>query len=146
MSLSELNESLARAAHGEWRRRMLSAGWSPGDRYDADRRTHPAVRPYEEIAPYWRRQLIRYIASERRAEELIDDVELVLGTPEGTVGDVRVGMRVTFDNASGDVGTIESWDLADEESGALDIIRVRWPSGNVEEYHPAEHALARVPE
>lgn len=146
MSLSELNDSIACAAHREWCSRMTKAGWRPGERLDLDKRTHPALRPYEELALYWRRQLLRYIESEHHSERLVDAVETVLGDPEWTVADVRVGMRVTFDCEPGDIGTIVSWDLADVESGALDTIRVRWPSGNVEEYHPAEHALVRVPD
>ncbi|MBZ0172471.1 MAG: hypothetical protein K8E66_08840 [Phycisphaerales bacterium] len=146
MSLSELNESIACAAHREWCSRMTKAGWGPGERLDLDKKTHPALQPYEELALYWRHQLLMYLESELHAEQLVDAVEIVLGEPEWTVADVHVGMRVAFVSEPGTVGLIASWDLADAESGALQTIRVRWPDGGVEEYCPAEHALVRVPD
>ena len=146
MSLSELNDSIACAAHREWCSRMIGAGWVPGDRLDTDQRTHPALRPYEELPLCWRHQLVQFIDSNHHATRLLDDVEVVLGTPEWTVDDVSVGMRVAIDDDPSDIGTIVSWDVSDDESGGLDAIRVRWPSGEVVNYSPAERMLIRVPD
>lgn len=140
---TDLVEAIANAAHHAWCARMVNAGWTPGDRFDPARRTHPAVLAYASLPAYRRLQLTRYIDSLGVAQELVDSVEIVLGEPEWTAADVRVGLSV---HLSGDidpavVGTVVDWRVKDAESGALSSIRVRWPGDELVNHLPAEHEL-----
>ena len=134
MDADGLLDVVVAAAHEVWRQRLLRAGWLPGGAYDLEQRTHPGLVPYDCLPAYRKGQLRRFLMSECDAESLVDAVDIVLGEPEWTADDLHPGT----------VGTVVSWELADEASGALSSISVRWPDGEVVEYTPAMHELVRA--
>ena len=146
MDADGLLDVVVAAAHEVWRQRLLRAGWLPGGAYDLEQRTHPGLVPYDCLPAYRKGQLRRFLMSECDAESLVDAVDIVLGEPEWTADDLHRGLRVRMadDLHPGTVGTVVSWELADEASGALSSISVRWPDGEVVEYTPAMHELVRA--
>jgi len=41
----------ASAQHDEWMRAKIAAGWVLGEKKDAEKKTHPALIPYDHLAP-----------------------------------------------------------------------------------------------
>ena len=41
----------ASAQHDEWMRAKIADGWVLGEKKDAEKKTHPALIPYEHLAP-----------------------------------------------------------------------------------------------
>lgn len=49
-SLTTLTERLARNTHENWSRLRIQQGWTWGPRRDDDKKEHPNLVPYEELA------------------------------------------------------------------------------------------------
>ncbi|MFN0133903.1 MAG: hypothetical protein ACKVW3_15410 [Phycisphaerales bacterium] len=148
MERPDLIEQAAAVAHEAWRSHMEHEGWRSGP-YDAAARTHDALVPFERLDPRdhrracvaieaegaveWLAGLVRYTRGPGRefaAHELKPGLPVVLGAPGGE------------GSAGNEVGRVESWDL--DHSGALRVIRVRWPNGAQSEHFPAEQDLRRA--
>ena len=48
--LEELTEKLAENAHDQWAMQRINDGWVIGKKRDDDKKTHPSLIPYNELA------------------------------------------------------------------------------------------------
>lgn len=48
--LMELSEYLAKNIHEIWASQRISQGWTWGEKLDSDKKRHPDLLPYEELA------------------------------------------------------------------------------------------------
>lgn len=148
----ELANEIARLAHRCWCRRLLARGWTPGDRFDPDERTHDALRPFEQLSALDREQLARCAGWREIEKALADAAAAVLGERELGAADMRVGLPVRLAEGplradlSRPLGWVVSWEVASPETGRLALVRVRWDDGEVVDYAPSEHELEIVDE
>lgn len=141
---------VAAVAHRCWCEAMARSGWRPGP-YDERARTHDALRPFGSLDPEDRRLALEAI----RDLGLVRVLEEAMDYPRGpdrrfAASEMRAGLPVAIVPApgapicaaGGDRGVIESWEL--DADGALRLIRVRWPGGELSEHAPEARELRRV--
>lgn len=150
-----LTVQLAAIAHGLWCARMRAEGWRRGRRYDAARRTHDALVPYERLGPQDRRAARIGIEACGVESRLAEAIEYPRGPDRPlSLREMRIGCEVVFCREgpprsrhavpAPDIGRIVGWTV--DARGTLHLIRVRWPGGEVARYTPWERALARLDE
>jgi hypothetical protein len=143
-----IEEQIARLAHRCSCIELLEEGWRPGPTIDFEAKTHNALKPFDELTALQKERL-------REAIELAEcDVEQVLRhagavamrTPPFCLVDMRVGREVKDGWVDGDsaVGRITDWTVADEQTGRLATITVKWPDGSVVEYDASEDRIYRA--
>ncbi len=149
MPSDDLESEVAAAAHRCWCDRMAADGWRYGPRYDEAARTHDALRPFEALDRHDRRLTLNGVRAMELARLLAGAVDYPRGPDrEFTIEEMRAGLPVAMVPAPGDEGVesdrglVESWET--DAGGALRLIRVRWPDGELSEHHPAARELQRV--
>ncbi len=142
MDFTTLADEIAALAHRCWCRRMLQEGWLPGPSLDPAAKTHDALRPYGDLSPEDRARLRQCVTYDAVAESLDQSIAFALEKRELAARDLVVGMRVRQVNGDPDeVGTVVAWSLCPSEPVLLNLITVKWLSGDVGEYCPAEYAI-----
>lgn len=154
MSEDTLND-LAAVAHRLWCARMLSNGWTYADRFDAALHTHDALVPFTRLERRDQRAARLGVLAEELESRLISAIRYSRGpNREFLIEEVVKGRKVAFcpnmkppPRASVQqegVGEIDSWTV--DSDGELDLIRVRWPDGQVTDHVPGLLELARLEE
>lgn len=152
---TNVTAELAAVAHRIWCDRMLADGWRYADRYSETERTHDALVPFDRLDRRDQRAARLGIVAEELEPRLASAIRYSRGpNREFLVEEMLQGRRVVFcphmrspapEQVTGaDIGTVESWDVDDD--GELDLIRVRWPDGQVVEHAPGLLELARLEE
>src|SRR5690606_14892647 len=127
-----------------WVAKMRSEGWSYGPDYDADRKLHDAMAPFDELSDDDQRSAMLCARVEELRATLADAMDYPRGPDRPFfLHEMQEGRRVAARNDRRLVGAIVGWEEAD---GALDTIHVRWDDGATEEFNPWEQALARPEE
>ena len=143
---------LASIAHRLWCAAMRQCGWRHGSRYDAGRKLHDALVPFEQLDPDTRHDLCQAVEHEELSQRLIELVRHDRGPARVLrAGEMRAGARVALADdepeaggtAPARQGTIMEWEV-DPREGVLQLVRVRWDSGEVTEHFPPECELRRV--
>lgn len=148
--------ALAAIGHRMWCEMMVAQGWRRGPKYDAARREHDALVPFEALSEHDKRLVCLAIAADKIPQRLEKAVEFPRGPDrEFSLDELRVGLSVTWADwipkPEGrrmeivERGQIVSWDT-DPSTAAPSMIRVRWESGEVSEHHPSERDLQRLDE
>jgi hypothetical protein len=140
----ELLRRVAAVAHDCWVAKMRSDGWLYGPAYDADRKAHSAMAPFDELSDDDQRSALLCA----RVEELCSTLAGAMDYPRGPdrpffLHEMREGRRVALKHDRRLAGAIVGWETKD---GALDTIRVRWDDGAIDEFDPWEQALSRPEE
>lgn len=142
MDFSTMSDAIAEVAHRCWCKQMIDDGWRCGEVTDLDARVHSALRPYAQLPAGDRAQLRVCVESTDMEESLVRSIETELRERTLSAVDLRVGMPVRMiGDTTGDIGVIQSLHTHPKDPDLLNLVVVRWPSGEVVEYCPAEHAV-----
>lgn len=138
---------LARLAHETWCEHMILQGWRPGAAFDPDAHIHDALVPFDQLNPVDQRAAYLGILVAEIADEVESACQYTRGPDrELSITDVRAGLRVRHCDAPSEIGTVESWEEDLRFPGALNIIRVRWDSGEVIDHAASERELRPLAE
>jgi len=149
-----LREQVARAAHAVWHQLLLNEGWTSGDRFDAEAKVHPGLRPFDQLSPFQRDLIADWVDDEDVGSSLRSAVACAMLDRELRAADMTVGALVRLlrddptepiDPEDDYVGRIVEWTLRRPEIGRLESIKVSWPGGEMQEYPPGDLELAEPP-
>lgn len=149
-----LRQQVACAAHAVWHQLLLNEGWTSGDRFDAEAKVHPGLRPFDQLPPFQRDLIADWVDGEDVVRSLRSAVDCAMGDRELRAEDMAVGALVRLlrndptepiDPEDDYVGRIVGWTLRRPEFGRLESIKVSWPDGDVEEYSPGDLELVEPP-
>ena len=129
---------------------MRRDGWHASDTFDAQKRAHDALVPFERLSRRDRRSLRIAVIAEELKLNLADVVEYERGpdrvflVEEMSVG-LRVGMAPTDEPSHRDdvPGVVVDW-AVDPATRELESIQVRWDDGDVTHHHPDVRELRRL--
>jgi hypothetical protein len=127
---------------------MRHQGWSTGERWDPDRRTHDALVPFERLGEEDRQTVLAAVRLEKLQERLAGMVDYPRG-PERplVIAEMKMGLRVLADSSAPNIpapmGRVIGWETS-PSSGGLELVRVRWENGQVTRHAPLARELRRV--
>lgn len=143
MPPADFLHKLADAAHEAWRQRMLADGWTHGSVYNAEAHIHDALVPFLALDEDDRDTALLNAEGLELEERLAKAVDYPRGPDRPfTRREMKNGLAVE-DVADGTRGQIISW-TTHPRTGRLELIRVKWPDGEISEHAPAERTLRRV--
>ena len=144
---ADILNQLAQIGHQLWSDGMRQAGWTYGESYSQDNRTHDALVDFNDLPNVDQRTARLRIESEQVCQLLA-----TLATPDRSdtrpfvPGELHVGQHVGWAGEGqppGEPGLIESWDV-DESTGDVLTISVRWSDGTIEAIGAMEGLLRRL--